>query len=311
MTIIKNLFIFFVFPGFLFTAFAGLMAGWLDRKVTARLQWRLGPPWYQNFMDVAKLFYKETLMPQGASGFVFMLMPVFALVSATLVSAVIGMANMAPDSGFLGDFIVAVYFSIMPSVALMIGAAASANPLAGLGAAREMKLMLSYELPFVLTLAVPVIKSGYTVKLGEMLIYQAHNGAFIASPSGFLAFAVGIMVIQAKLGLAPFDIAEAETEITGGPYIEYSGKALAMWKLTKAALLVGLPMLLITTLFGGMGSGAGGAVKGVFKYILVLVLMTLIKNTNPRVRIDQALRFFWGPVTGAAFLSVILALAGM
>ncbi len=301
MIIIKYLVLFLGFPGLLFTAAAGLLAGWVDRKVTARIQWRVGPPWYQNFLDVAKLFYKETLVPEGSIKAIFLGMPVVALVAATLVATIIAMANIYRGYGFIGDFIVVLYLSMIPSIALMLGGASSGNPLANLGVSREMKLVLSYELPFVLASAVPIIKSGYAIRLGEILDYQLKNGAFIASPSGIIAFIVLLLAVQAKLGFVPFDVAEAETEIIGGPYIEYSGKALGIWKLAKAVLLVGLPILIATVLLGG---------AGILQYILILVLVILIKNTNPRVRIDHALRFFWGPVTGLAILSVILAMMG-
>lgn len=301
MTIIKYLFLFLVFPGFLFTAAAGLLACWVDRKVTARIQWRVGPPWYQNFLDVAKLFYKETLVPEGSAKAIFLGMPVVALVAATLVATIIAVANIYRSYGFIGDFIVVLYLSMIPSIALMLGGASSGNPLANLGVSREMKLVLSYELPFVLAAAVPIIKSGYAIRLGEILDYQLKNGAFITSPSGVIAFIVSLLAIQAKLGFVPFDVADVETEIIGGPYIEYSGKALGIWKLAKAVLLVGLPILVATVLLGG---------AGILKYILILVLVILIKNTNPRVRIDHALKFFWGPVTGLALAGVILAMMG-
>ena len=301
MTIIKYLFLFLIFPGFLFAAAAGLLAGWVDRKVTARVQWRVGPPWYQNFLDVAKLFYKETLVPEGSIKAVFLGMPVVALVAATLVTTIIAMANIYHGYGFIGDFIVVLYLSMIPSIALMLGGASSGNPLANLGVSREMKLVLSYELPFVLAAAVPIIKSGYAIRLGEILDYQLKNGAFITSPSGAIAFIVSLLALQAKLGFVPFDVADAETEINGGPYIEYSGKALGIWKLAKAVLLVGLPIMIATVLLGG---------AGILQYILILVLVILIKNTNPRVRIDHALRFFWGPITGLALAGVILAMMG-
>ncbi len=310
MKILEYIYLFLIFPGFAFSSLVGLLAGWVDRKVTARVQWRVGPPWYQNFMDVAKLFLKETVIPEGSPKVMFLGMPVAALVCATLVSTITIMTNIRPGTGFIGDFIVILYISIMPSIALMLGGFFSGNPLANIGSSREMKLILSYELPFILAAAVPIIKSGYAIRLHDILNYQIQNGAFISSASGILAFAVSLMSVQAKLGFVPFDLAEAETEIICGPYIEYSGKALAIWKLAKAVLMVALPVLLVTILFGGFGSGLSGLIKGILKYLFILVLIILIKNTNPRVRIDQALRFFWGPVTAMAVLSVVLAMVG-
>ncbi|MFA6078556.1 MAG: complex I subunit 1 family protein [Candidatus Omnitrophota bacterium] len=302
---------FLVFPGFLFSSVMGLLALWVDRKVTARVQWRMGPPWYQNFVDVIKLLlYKETLIPKGVSKVTFLGMPLLAATSTTLVSTIILMINGDPHKGFIGDMIVVVYLLMIPAVALMLGGFTSANSLASLGASREMKLMLSYELPFILSLVVPIIKSGYCIRLGDIIMHQASGGIIIGSVSGALAFIVMLLCIQAKLGLAPFDIPEAETEIISGPYIEYSGKALAIFKLSKAIATFIVPVFLITLFFGGIGSGIKNIVNAAGQYLLILVLTILIKNTNPRVRIDQAVRFFWRPVTAVAVLSVVLAYLG-
>ncbi len=119
-----------------------------------------------------------------------------------------------------------------------------------------------------------------------------------------------LLCIQAKLGFVPFDIAEAETEIISGPAIEYSGKALGILKLSKAIMTFAVPVFMITLFFGGIKFGAAGLIKSAGIYILILALTVLIKNTNPRVRIDHAVRFFWYPVTGLAITSIVLAYFG-
>ena len=120
-----------------------------------------------------------------------------------------------------------------------------------------------------------------------------------------------IFCIQAKLGFVPFDSPEAETELMAGVYIEYSGKALGIFKLAKSIMIFAVPALIVTLYCGGIGSGSPvDFIKGALEYIAIVVIMILIKNTNPRVRIDQAMRFFWGPVAFTAALSVILALMG-
>lgn len=308
---LEYIFLFFIFPGLLFSASMGLMAGWVDRKITARLQWRVGPPWYQNFLDLAKLlFCKETLFPSGVSRPLFMMMPLVAVASATLISTVVLVINGSPATGFIGDVIVIVYLLMIPSISLMLGAFISANPLASLGASREMKLMLAYELPFILALIVPIVKAGYAIRLGDIITYQYAHGFIIGSLSGIISFIVMILCIQAKLGFIPFDIAEAETEIISGPYIEYSGKTLGMLKLSKSILTFAVPMLLIALYFGGLRQDAEGIIKNILQFILILGIMIVIKNTNPRVRIDHAVAFFWGPVTALAVISIILASLG-
>jgi NADH-quinone oxidoreductase subunit H len=307
MKALDYLFLFLVFPGLLFSASMGLLMCWVDRKVTARLQYRVGPPWYQNFADIIKLFYKETLIPQGASKSVFFAAPLVAMAAATLFSTIILVINVAPENSFIGDIIVAVYLMMIPPIALMLGGFASGNPLASLGGSREMKLMLSYELPFLLALAVPIIKCGYVLSIGDMITRQQSGAPVIASISGALSFIVMIFCIQAKLGFVPFDMPEAETELASGPYIDYSGKALAIFKITKAVILFALPVLLITLYFGGIDFTLNGFLKNVAEYAGILVIMIVIKNTNPRVRIDQAVRFFWRIPVMLATIAVILA----
>ena len=312
MKTIEYIFQFLIFPGFLFSLVMGLTAGWVDRKVTARLQWRVGPPWYQNFADTMKLLlYKETTIPEGAPKVMFFGMPLLAVVSASLVSTIIFVTNLTPQRSFIGDLIVVVYMLSMPSLALMLGGFACGNPLASLGASREMKLILAYELPFVIALLVPIIKSGYSLRLGDIIMYQAGNGGIISSVSGVISFIVMLLCVQAKLGFIPFDVAEAETEIISGPFIEYSGKALGIFKMSKAIMLFAAPVFLITLYFGGIRPDVEGIVKNILQFVFILVLIILIKNTNPRVRIDQAMRFFWRPMTALAVLSLALAYVGL
>lgn len=307
----KLLFYFLIFPGFLFTAVVGLLASWIDRKVTARVQWRVGPPWYQPFIDIVKLLGKETIIPKNANRATFLSAPIIGLACVTLVSTFLWIMNIWPGKGFIGDIIVVLYLLAIPSICIIMGGFASGNPVASLGASREMKLVLSYELPFVLAMLVPIIKSGGMIKIGELLKFQAAGGAFAMSISGILALIVAIISMQAKLGLVPFDIPEAETEIMSGPFIEYSGTPLAIFRLTKAMMLFILPVFVVIMFMGGIDVGVPSVFWGILKYVLLLVLIVLIRNTNPRLRIDHAIKFFWGPMTGLAILAIILAFLGV
>ena len=221
------------------------------------------------------------------------------------MSTFVWLVNIDPVSkGFSGDIIVIMYLLTLPAIAVILGASASGNPLASLGASREIKLVMAYELPFIICLIVPVIKSHGLLRLSEIINYQAVNGSFAASLSGIIAFIVMIFCMQAKLGLVPFDASEAETEIMGGVLIEYSGMLLAIFKLTKTMLMVALPLFLITLFWQGFNF------LTIWKYVILLVIIVLIRNTNPRVRIDQAVRFFWGKMTLMAVMAVLLAVLG-
>ncbi|MDD5045357.1 MAG: NADH-quinone oxidoreductase subunit H, partial [Candidatus Omnitrophica bacterium] len=181
----KLLLSYLIFPGFLFSACIGLFAGWVDRKVTARIQYRVGPPWYQNFMDIVKLLHKEIIIPEGAR-LTFLFAPFLGLLSVVLMSTILGRSLNIYASGFSGDLIVIVYLLVMPAIAMIIGASSSENPLASIGASREIKAVLAYELPFILSIIAIIVKSGGSIRIGSILNHQAFAGSNIASFSGAL-----------------------------------------------------------------------------------------------------------------------------
>jgi len=304
----KDVFYFLIIPGLLYTAVIGLLSSWIDRKVTARIQYRRGPVWYQPFADIIKLLGKEVTVPEGSNVAAFISAPFIGFSAALLLSAMLWLFNIDNNATFIGDLIVVIYLLVTPSLSMMIGASASRNPFGALGASREMKLMLAYELPFLISIASVISRTG-SIMMGEIISFQAGHGMLIGSASGTIAFIVCLLVIQAKLGFVPFDVAEADQEIMGGTMVEYSGALLALFRLMKAMLLFALPMLLITLFLGGGDfSSQAGVLWFILKYVIVLVLLILIKNTNPRLRIDQAVRFFWGPVTALAAIGLVLAL---
>ncbi|MFH1825699.1 MAG: complex I subunit 1 family protein [bacterium] len=311
ITVIKLLLLFLVVPGFIFTGLMGLVTTWIDRKVSARVQWRQGPPWFQPFADILKLLGKETIVPEGGSVLTFLGAPVVAIAAVTLVSTMLWVLNFNLASGFVGDLIVLIYLLTIPSLALIVGGSASRNPLAALGASREMKLILAYELPFILAVFTVVAKAG-SIVIGQIIAYQAASGMIFLSFSGAIACLVTLLVVQAKLGYLPFDMPEAEQELMGGPLLEYSGPALAAFKLAKAMLFFVLPVFMITLFLGGIQiSSLTGISWFVLKYVVIVTLIVLVKNTNPRVKIEQAVRFFWGPMTALAIIGFVLALFGL
>jgi NADH-quinone oxidoreductase subunit H len=296
-----------VFAG---TAVVGLVTSWVDRKVTARVHARVGPPWYQPFADFLKLLLKETLVPEGSRQKGFLVAPLIGLVGVALGAATLVSAGMLDGKGFVGDIVVFMYLLTMPSAALILGAASTGNPMASVGASREMKLVLSYELPLLIVVLTCVYKAGASFKIGEVVAYQAANGAFIWSASGIIGFIVAILCIQGKLGLVPFDAPEAEQELMGGVLTEYSGVPLALFKLTKAMMLTVMSVFLAVIFFGGMRFTGIEILWSIIKYLVPIVLVVLIRNTNPRLRIDQIMKVFWGPLTVLALIALLLAWRG-
>ncbi|MFC1556527.1 respiratory chain complex I subunit 1 family protein [candidate division KSB1 bacterium] len=300
---------FIVFPGILFSSVAGLVLQWVDRKVSARIQWRKGPPFAQPFYDILKLMGKELLIPRVSSKTGFLLAPLSGFVGIALASTILWMTNINPAKSFVGDLIVVFYLLIIPSLAIIWGAASSGNPFSAIGASREMKLILGYELPLIIAVLVVAFKLR-TLSLGDIILIQQEEGLVIGNISVILAFLVTIICSTAKLGLPPFDMAEADTELMEGVLLEYSGVALCMIKLTQAMSLFVLPVFLATVFLGGLQFYGWHIVWSIVKILGVTVLFILIKNTNPRLRIDTAVKFFWKPMTFIAVIAMILSYAG-
>ncbi len=299
------IFHFLIFPGFLFFSIIGGLGWWAERKLTAKFQYRVGPPWYQNFFDIIKLFCKETLIPDNAQRFIFIISPVMSCSASVLLGVILGY-NIFFGQGFLGDVFVLLYLLVIPSLCIIFGGFASGNPLALAGAARETKLMLSYEFVFITALIIAILKSGGAISLDRIIGFQQAKGSIIGSISGTIGFILSIIYIQAKLGVCPFDIAEAEQEIMAGPFIEYSGPLYGFFKLSKAILYFAVPLFVISLFW--MGSPVWHLV---YKYLVMVLLISVIKNTNPRLRINDSLKLFWLFLFPLGIIGVILALLGL
>ncbi|MGB9642033.1 MAG: complex I subunit 1 family protein, partial [Candidatus Ratteibacteria bacterium] len=259
--------------------------------------------WWQNFADFLKLTGKETVIPDGANEFLFFLSPVIGIFAVIITGAVL-LSGMFYNP-IRWDLFIFIYLMMIPSITIFLSGAASGNVLASVGAGRELRLMLSYELPFILAVLVPVVKY-QSAQISEIMNYQMMYKINVGYLSGLIAFIVGLLAFQGKLGYVPFDVSEAETEIAGGTFVEYSGPLLAMFKMMKWILLsLGVTFFVIYFL-----GGFHNPVTGILKYLFVLLLIIFIKNTNPRLRTDQILKFSWGWLTILGFFAVIIALMG-
>jgi NADH-quinone oxidoreductase subunit H len=306
---IDYIFYLLIFPGLLFISILGLLIGWVDRKVSARFQFRVGPPVFQNFNDFFKLLGKETILIKEGVITIFIIAPFIAFAMIVLVSSIIGI-SLFYSTSFGGDLIVVMYLLMINSVMIILGGSSTGNVYSSLGAGREIKLLLADELAFILICLVPIIKSGFQLQLDGIVSSQIQYGSYIGSISGFISFVIGLLCIQAKMALPPFHIPEAETEIVEGPFMEYSGTLLAFWKLNGFMLYVTFPFLLILLFWGGFNPEGPGIIWFILKYLLIVLLIIVIKNTNPRIRIDTALNFFWKYASVIALVAVVLAVFG-
>ncbi len=307
----KELFYFLVYPGLAFAATVGGILSWFDRKVTAWVQFRKGPPFLQPLFDFLKLLLvKETIVPAKGSVYTFLLAPILSLFGASISAVLVLLPAFGINAGFSGDIIVIFYLMNIPPIAYILGAMASANPLASVGASREIKLIISYELTFILALGAIIYKAGMSLSLADIIAAQS-GGVFAGSVSGILLLIALLFCAQAKLGLVPFDIAEAETEINHGSFIEYSGAPLALIYLTKYIMLFTLPAFIAVVLFGGLSVEGPQIIYSVLKVFGLVLLVTLIRNTNPRLKIKQAMRFFLLWMNLFVIIAFVLTLFGL
>ena len=154
---LKYLFYLLIFPGFLFASVFGMIVGWVDRKVSARVQFRVGPPFFQNFYDIFKLWGKEVILVKNSPYFIFVIAPIIAFASVLITSTLVGTAFFF-NLSIGGDLIFIIYLMMIHSVALILGASSTGNIYSSIGAGREMKLLLSDELAFILVILVPIIQ---------------------------------------------------------------------------------------------------------------------------------------------------------
>ena len=324
-----------IFPGFLFCFLAGLLLCGIDRKLVARMQKRIGPPILQPFYDFFKLLGKETIVPAAANRTVFLLAPLVGLAAQVVLQLFIPVFQFNAFHG-VADVIVILYLLLIPALSVILGAASSGSPYAGVGLSREMVTVLSVELPLVLVLLAVAktvgnaIGTGLCFSLTDIVNYQIGNGSLITRLSMLPAVAAMLLIIPGETGSHPFDAAEAETEICEGMLAEYSGAPLAVYKLSHAVKLLTMTSLFVALFLGGIGggvmnlfSGLGPAAAGslglileililfVICALLVAVCVSLIHAVTARLRIEQLFKYYWTVVTGLAAISVVLAWYGL
>jgi NADH-quinone oxidoreductase subunit H len=250
------------------------------------------------------------VLPRGAQAVGFLAAPLLSIVGATLAAVIVFRALFAPSAGFMGDLIVLVYLSALPAIALIIGGASSRSPFGAIGASREMSMVLAYEVGFLLAIITVVVKTG-SIRFVDILAYQSQHGSIAWSLSGILALVVLLLCLQAKLGFLPFDISEADTELIGGPLAEYSGVGLALFKISRAMMFFFLPVFAVLLFLGPVEGTFLSILAFIVKLLAVLVLLILIKTTHARLRLDQALSFFWSRVAVTGLIALGLALIGL
>jgi NADH-quinone oxidoreductase subunit H len=302
-----------VFPGGVFALGVGLFFKGLDRRMEARLQRRVGPPLYQPWLDLAKLLTKETLIPDTANKTAFLMAPVIGFTGMAVCAAFIPIPGVYQGLVNTGDLLVIFYLLPIPAIALMLGGSASSSPFGAVGFSREMVMMLAYEVPLLcvlLTVAMLVGKGlggGVEFSLAEVVRYQADRGQLGFNPVMIPALCAYLMFLPGTMGVAPFDIPEAETEIIEGPLLEYGGPPLALFLLgsaLKTFVVLGLGVAIFFP--GTIGDNAlVNLVWFVLKcFGLMVASLTVVKAATGRFRVDQAFWFYVKYPTALSLLSL-------
>ncbi|MDD5677502.1 MAG: NADH-quinone oxidoreductase subunit H [Kiritimatiellae bacterium] len=304
---ILSLFNLLIFPGFLFLSLFGLAMEFVDRKLYARMQNRIGPPWFQPFADFIKLAAKEEIIPEEADPVMFRLMPVFALTAVVTAFFYIPLWGTHSLFAFNGDLIVVIYLLTLPTLAFFLAGWHSTSLFAMIGATRTLTQLFAYEVPLFMAVLAPALLAG-TWSLSEMTVFYQVHPAY----AGFniIGFIVALIAIQGKLERVPFDIPEAETEIVGGTFTEYSGRLLAMFRMAIDIEAV-VCASLVAAVFLPFGFGLGpawGFVIYVFKVLIIIALLALLRTVLARLRIEQMTIFCWKVVAPAALLQLLINL---
>ncbi|TAL33224.1 MAG: NADH-quinone oxidoreductase subunit H [Spirochaetes bacterium] len=301
------LFYIFIFPGILFLLVTSFVIEFIDRKLHARLQNRVGPPWFQPLADFIKLLGKEVVITDDADRTIFRTMPVVALTAAVTAFFYIPLWGTQAIYSFNGDLIVVLYLLTLPTLAFFLGGWYSRSVYAMIGASRALTQLFAYEVPLLLSVLASALLAG-TWSLSELAqFYAGHTGWWLFNLVGFF---VALIALLGKLEKVPFDIPEAETEIVAGYLTEYSGSLYAFIRLTlNIELIVGSALLAAVFFPWGLSYGpVAGFAFFILKLALIMGLITLLRSVLARFRIDQMIEFCWKYVSTVAFAQVIATL---
>ena len=291
MNLLGLFFRIFIFPGFLFLLSIALFLHWLDRKLIARFQGRIGPPWYQPLADLVKLFAREDFLPSGTNLFFAALLPLISFASVLTASFYLPIAIQSAPS-FQGDFIVLMFLLSMPSLMYFLAGWVTQGVYSVIGGSRSLLQYFSYEVLFLLAMSGTAIASG-SWSLADIRLTQVREGAYIFPQIvGFLFSLAGLI---GKLKREPYDIPKAKSEVIAGALTEFSGKKLALWYLTiQLQTVVGLSFL-IHCFFSGFWQM--NTISGLFIFLLLLVILqcvlSAISAIYARLRIDQLVHLNW------------------
>jgi NADH-quinone oxidoreductase subunit H len=286
---------------------------WVERKVVARFQDRLGPnrlgPFglIQPFADIIKLLIKEDITPVGADKILFNLAPILALATVVAIWAVIPFSSTMLGADLNVGILFIVAIGAIGTLSIIMAGWASNNKYALLGALRMVAVLVAYEVPMVIALLVPVILAR---SMSLQTIVQAQNVWFIVlAPVAALVF---LITAIAELGRSPFDLNEAESEIVAGYHIEYTGMKFGLFYAGELLHALTMGAIFSTLFLGGWRLAAAeqfpilGVLWLLIKSFFIYWVIMWIKYTVPRIRIDHMMILNWKLLIPLALTTVVV-----
>lgn len=277
----------------------------LRRVITARLQNRAGPPVTQSWHDIAKLLRKETIPPEGA-GFLVSVLPALTLTLSLAMFATI--STVTTQSPIEGGGVVFIELAVLSAFAFAAAGSASRNPYGVVGGSRGVILATLVEPSIIVSLTALIVFRGSTT------LDDAPIGLGFGVPL-LVAAAAYLLSVLAEGGRVPFDVAEAESELSGGPLMEYGGPPLAAMKLglcVRSLALFSIPKFFITALLpqGSLGEGFSATVVALYlaSVLLCTIVVSLAESLSARFRLVEASRFY-AAVLALSLVALVLVYA--
>jgi NADH-quinone oxidoreductase subunit H len=303
-----------------------------ERKALARIQVRIGPNragpggWLQPLADGLKLIFKEELVPAQSYKVIFILAPIITVIPALIILAVLPWGTSVTLFGrdiplYLTDINVGILYIVsIASISvygIVLAGWSSNNKYAMLGGMRSSAQMISYELALGLAFIGPILLAG-SMSLVDIVEAQRPIWYVVYQPIGAIIFFIAVI---AEVNRAPFDMPEAEQELTAGYHTEYSGMKFTLFFMAEYIKMIAVSAIAATLFFGGyLGPFVDrwpllGPFYLFIKIMILLFLMIWIRATLPRIRYDRLMAFGWKVMLPAALLNVfltavILVLAG-
>jgi len=290
-------------------SFIVLSLTWLERKALGRLQLRLGPTrtgpmgLLQPLADAVKLILKEDIVPTASDKAIFWIAPVIVVISAFMIWVTIpGSQGLVLRNLELGLFYI-IAFAVVGILGLVLAGWGSANKYGVLGGLRSAAQLISYEIPVILVV-VAVAMLAQSLDLTVIVNDQSKLPYIVLMPLGIVVFFIAGL---AEVGRTPFDIYHAESEVVGGPFVEYSGAHWAVFFLAEYINTFAIAALTTLLFLGGwLGPFLPGIVWFLIKVYAVILVIFWIRGTFPRLRMDQLMAFAWKAMVPLSFYLIVV-----